>query len=307
MKTKLISLLGLPLFCTGSQAAVLFSDNFNRDNSRNIDASLSGIIDNTGSSLSADGVYTHAFIDPNNAPPTYGVQDGVAPNGGGAQILNSTLQLAVGAGTSNAFVNHNFINAAIIAAGGFSVSVDLAGYAGTTAGQGGGFGIGMSLAEAMATGDAISGISKMQDGFVDGVFNTAAFVSVAEFWIVLRGNNTLAWGGAGNAYTDSTADTALFGTASVGAKLGSLTVDFTGFSDFNAGTIVDYAISFNGAPVIDGTGSFAWSDTNANYIGLDSRDGTAVSFDNFSVVAVPEPSAMLLGLLGALGLLRRRR
>ncbi len=89
---------------------VIFADNFNRADSRDIQASLTGITDSTGSSLAADAVYSQPHLDPNNAAPTFGVQDGDAANGGGAQILSSQLQLAVGAGTSDAYVNHNFVN-----------------------------------------------------------------------------------------------------------------------------------------------------------------------------------------------------
>ena len=56
-----------------------------------------------------------------------------------------------------------------------------------------------------------------------------------------------------------------------------------------------------------GTGNFTWSDTDANYIGLDGRDGTSVTLDNLSIETIPEPTAAALGLLGVVALLRRRR
>ena len=308
MKPAHAFLLALPLFVSSTSAAVLFSDSFDRANNRNIDGSIDGIVNNTGTTLAVDGVYTHPFIDPlNTAANNYQAQDANPANGGGAQISGNTLQLATGAGTSNAFINHNFTNSSITTNGNFTVTVAITGVAGTGTGQGGGFGIGMSLAEAGATGDAISGATKLQDAFVDGTFNGASNVSVADFWVVLRANSTLAWGGYGNAITNATSDVALFGTAAVAAKTGTISVDFTNVTSFNSGTVVNYAISYNGAPVTGATGTFSWSEDNANYIGLDGRDGTAVSFNDLSITTVPEPSAALLGLLGLGGLLRRRR
>ena len=287
------------LFLAASLAAapaqqVIFKDTFDRPDNRNIDATLGGITDATGANLPADGVYTHPFIDANNRAPTYGAQDADPANGGGARILTNALQLAVGPGTSNAYINHNFINPSIVSAGRFAVSVDLTAVAGATAGQGGGFGIGMRQSDAAAAGDAISGAAKMQDGFVDTAFNGAANVSAADFWIILRSNNTLAWGGRGNAITNATADTALFGTASVGSKTGKITVDFTDVTSFAAGTVIQYNILFNDLPVANGSGSFTWSYVDANYIGLDARDGTGVSFDNFTIIAGAPPPVVSL-------------
>ena len=276
---------------------ILFSDNFNRADSRNIQASLSGITDNTGSSLAVGGVYSQPWLDPNNRPPTYGVQDGVASNGGGAQILSSQLQLAVGAGTSDAYVNHNFINPSILSAGGFTVSLDVNGFLQTGLQQGGAFAIGMSATEAASGADAFD----LTPGRYTGAFNDASTIGAAvpgvvlsDFWLALRGNSSLVWGSSSGTIS---------GVGSLSAKTGTVSAKFS-FSDFNAGSTVNYQVFLNG--ISEGTGSFTWSDTDANYIGLDARDSSGVSLDNFSVT-IPEPSAALLGLLGATGLFLRRR
>ncbi|MCA9240516.1 MAG: hypothetical protein KDA37_09965 [Planctomycetales bacterium] len=281
------------------EAGVLFQDTFNRDDSRNIDASLAGITDNTGSSLVADGVYTLPHLDPANDP---GPQDSDAANGGGAQVLSQELRLAVGAGTSNAYINHNFINNEILAAGGFNVSVDIPGYGGSARQNGGGFAIGMSQTEADSAGDAFNTANPNMTGAYNpdpfGVTGQPVGPSiVSDFWIGIRGNNSLAWGSSsGN----------VLGVPANGlpAKTGSLSVDFA-LSDFNAGSPVSYRVFYNG--VFQGAGSFTWSGTNENYIGLDGRSGEAVIFDNLTITTLPEPASMALALLGGVVCLVRRR
>ena len=72
------------------------------------------------------------------------------------------------------------------------------------------------------------------------------------------------------------------------------------------------AISINGTavgtPFTKGAGgytsNFMTMEGSANYVGF---SGAEHSFDNLVVASIPEPSATLLGGLGVLGLLRRRR
>ena len=68
MRLPLILLLAGTLACPAQ--AILFRDTFDRADSRNIDASLTGITDNTGAPLVADAVYSQPWLDPNSAPPT---------------------------------------------------------------------------------------------------------------------------------------------------------------------------------------------------------------------------------------------
>ncbi len=255
-----------PVFPTQAET-VLFADTFNRADSRNVDATLTGITDNTGEGFAGDDVYTHAFIDPNNAPPAYGVQDGSAGNGGGAQISGNTLQLAVGAGTSDAFINHNFTNASILASGGFSVSVDITTVNQSSTGQGGSFAVGMSLAEAQSCEDAYSGAHRYQSAFANAIGDSVPMQIVSDFWVALRADGALVWGGA-----PGTIITGVTGLS----KTGTIKVDFF-CSGFNSGSLVNYEMFYNGAS--KGTGSFTWSGPGENYLGLDARDNTAVGFD----------------------------
>jgi hypothetical protein len=316
MKPKLYA----TVFASGAALAVfsseanaqttLFSDNFNRPDSRNIQAVQTGITDNTGDNLTAGApgtVYSQPWLDPNNAYPTYGTQDGVAANGGGAQILSGQLQLAVGAGTSDLYVNHNFINSSILAAGGFTVSIDMDGPINqSTANQGGAFAIGMTQSEAASTGDAFDEGSGVGEGpSMTGAFNSQNGIGstvpgyvASDFWVALRGDGSLVWGGG--------TGTTIQGVTGL-SKTGTVSTTFT-FSSFNAGSMVNYDVFYNGTS--EGTGSFTWSDTTANYIGLDGRDSGGVIFDNLSIATVPEPSAVamvLTGLCVAGSFIRRRK
>lgn len=303
---KLAYVLTLPLLVGSSHAATLFADNFNRADSRNIDGSISGITNNTGTGMAADGVYTHGFIDPLNSDVGGNLApDGSATDGGGAQILSSTLELADGAGTSNAYINHNFINGEILSAGGFQVTVDITGLTQSGAGQGGGFAIGMTQADADNAGDAISDTTKFQDAFHGDPFNEVTDVSISSFFLVLRGNGRLVWGGAGNYVTGNT--NVGIGLANLPGfpNTGTISAVFTNFSDFDAGTSFDYEVFHDGTSY--GSGTLAWQTDDSNYIGLDARDSGGVFFDNLEISTIPEPAAAVLGGLGLLGLLRRRR
>ncbi|MES2437535.1 MAG: arylsulfatase [Verrucomicrobiota bacterium] len=259
---------------TGHAQDLLFRDTFDRPDNRNIDAVLTGITDATGSALPADGVYTHAWLDPNSKPPLYGAPDADPANGGGTQILGNAWQVKNGTGTANAFVNHNFTNAAILEKGGFSVSLDVTAYSQTTNAQGCGFAIGMSQAEAAVTGDAFSGASRMTGGFGTAIGAAVPSQTASDFWITLRGDNTLAWGGKTGAAS---------GVTGLTAKTGTISANFT-LTSFNAGATVSYEIFLNG--VSRGTGTFTWSGMNENFIGIDGRDSTSVTVDNFNIATL---------------------
>ena len=58
MKPAHAFLLALPLFVSSTSAAVLFSDSFDRANNRNIDGSIDGIVNNTGTTLAGHTIRT---------------------------------------------------------------------------------------------------------------------------------------------------------------------------------------------------------------------------------------------------------
>ncbi|MCA9240809.1 MAG: hypothetical protein KDA37_11440, partial [Planctomycetales bacterium] len=269
--------------CVGDACAItLFEDTFNRSDSRNIDASLTGVTNNTGSSLPIDGVYTQPHLDPEWEAT--GADDDDASDGGGAQIIGNELQLAVQDGTSNAFVNHNFVNPQILADGGFRVSFGVTGYAGTARQQGGAIALGMSQSEAASTGDAFSVTTNPtmtgafnDDGFIGNTYPNTVNI-VADFWLAIRGNNSLAWG-SGNGPVQGVPQGALAN------KTGAVSATFAP-AGFGAGDAVAYEVFYEGAS--QGYGTYYWSEDMQNYIGLDARDGTGVNFNGFAVETITD-------------------
>ena len=140
MRTALPLLLAA---LVSSQAQViLFQDTFARPNNRNIDAVLDGITNNTGSALPADAVDVYPWLDPLSRPPGYAAPDGNPADGGGSQIVSGVWQVKSGPGTANGYVNHNFVNASILSAGGYSCR-PIAGTSQATSGQGAVIGLGV--------------------------------------------------------------------------------------------------------------------------------------------------------------------
>jgi dockerin type I repeat protein len=274
--------------CPQAQAITLFGDTFDRPDNRDIDAVTTGITNNTGTVFGASAVYSTPWVDPANQ--TTG-PDTNAANGGGQQIVSNEYQKNA-AGTANLFVNSNFTNASILSAGGFSVSLDIKEIATQNdVGRGAAIAIGMTQAKALAGHDANDGnpapIAKYTNAFQNTAFTTGAVE--ADFYLGLRGDGTMAWGSGG---TSGAAAPTTISVAPGTASNGTISANF-GVTNFNAGSLVNYEVFFNG--VSKGTGSFTWSTANSNYIGVDSRDGTRVRMDNFTIsTIVPPPKPTLL-------------
>jgi len=192
-------------------------------------------------------------------------------------------------------VNYNFTDAAILSAGGFSVSQNIIGIPSNSAQPQDrfcGYGVGLSLAQVGTLNDDNS-TSLGPRGSITG-----ATTGVAPFYVDLDSV------GAVQVFTGGTLLTTVAITGS--PTSGLLTTDFTGFSDFNAGTLVDFSVLFNGSQVA--TGSFDWSSTAGNYVAGSMRDST-VTAGELNISTVPEPSVgfLLSAGLGATGLFIRRR
>jgi hypothetical protein len=267
------------------KAAVIFADSFDRPDNRDIDAVTTGMTNNTGTVFGPSAVYSTPWVDPANQ--TTG-PDGTANNGGGQQILSNEYRKDA-VGTANLFVNHNFTNADILAAGGFTVSLDIKEIAqAPDASKGVAIAVGMSLTEAQSGHDGFDGttnpattVSKYTNAFQNTAFTTGAVLG--DFYFGLRGDGSMAYGfGTPTGAAAPTIVTGLASTGTISAKFG--------VSSFNAGSTVSYEVFFNG--ISKGTGTFAWSGTNENYIGIDARDGVRARMDNFSVSTVPEPATV---------------
>lgn len=191
-------------------------------------------------------------------------------SGGDASVSGSSL-FATGStsGFSMSYLDHNFINAAISSGGGFSISIDLEHYSTQGTVRLAGIAMGMSKAEA--------------EGWAD---NVPTGFTYADLFVGYRGNQSAiqVFENGTEVINDTTA-----GDASTLPK--KLKIDFTCL-DFNVGSTVNYVITLGGAAM--GTGSFTWSGTNENYIGVYSNlfpaSGTIGQMDDFAVTAlVAEP------------------
>lgn len=270
MKPLIATIAASLLFATSSHAATLFADNFNRAD----DAGLNASTDGKSGSLGA---------------LNWLVRNGGA--GGNSFISDNTLRLGEnqsdGSGNSGfatAYLNHNFIDGIITTGGEFTVSVDLSNTSITAGGtRFTGFTVGNSLSE-------VENWNR----------NTPAYTS--DFFIGYDPTGTkqvkIFTNGSGTDDYEQGID------LSAGA---TLSVRFSGISNFNTGSTVTYEAFINGGTAVK-TGNFNWSGTNENYLNVFSNyTHNSGTLDNYSVTVIPEPSAALLGGLGMLALLRRRR
>jgi hypothetical protein len=235
------------------QADVFFSDSFDRPNNTDIDASPVGM----SGSLSPM-TYVEAF------------------EGSGAasiQILSNQLNIAVGAGMSSLFMDHNFIDADILSTDGFSVSLDVVSIIPTgtdTANRWGGFGVGLTRDEALAAGDINDQSTTLRGG--------GGAAGVCDFYVdVAEDQNLRLWSNG-----------TVLNTINVGTSSGTIKTDFY-VSDFNAGSLVTAIVFFNG--IQRDMQSFTWDHTAANYIGISGRAASGVFLDNLSVGTVAQQTA----------------
>lgn len=265
MRTYLIlSVLVLGFFLpTGDlRAAVLFSDSFDRADNTDIDALSGGM-----SGSLAPLAYQESF-EGSGQPSSI-------------QLLSGRLQMAVGVGMSNVFPDHNFTGAELVAAGGFSVSleiVEINSAATDPANRFAGFGVGMTRAEALAAGDMNDSATTFRGG--------GAAAGVCDFFV------DLALDGALRLWSRGT----LLKTVAVGTTAGTLKGVFS-FSTFNAGAAVNAVVYFNG--VQRDSLTFTWSDANANYLGLSGRASAFVSCDTLAIETLVQlPGAIVVSETG---------
>lgn len=240
---------------TGS---VLFSDNYNRSNNTDIDASSTGM-----SGTLSPMVYQEAFEGSGQLTSI--------------QILSNQLNVAVGAGMSSLYLNHNFTDAGILSADGFSVSLDVVTItsADDPGNRFGGFGVGNTQAEAQAAQDSFDSLVP----FRPNLARANQGIGVSDFYVDLALDQNLRLWSNGS----------LLNTINVGAVSGTIKVDFL-LSDFNVGSSVTAAVYFNG--VQQDVQTFTWDNNGANYLGISGRTaGAGVFLDNLSIATIYEDRA----------------
>ena len=171
-------------------------------------------------------------------------------------------------------LDHNFTDSAITTGGGFRISFDF-----TTL---------HNHWSALSLGRTET--SRISSGVSPIVTNAATdygfLLNTTGGWQVFSGGNQEGSGSSGVS----------------GANAIDLVVETTGFT---VGTAAKATLSMNG--VEQHVHEFTWDADGTNYLSIESwRDGVGV-VDNFSISAIPEPTTALLGGLGMLCLLRRRR
>jgi len=261
----------LVMTAVNARATVLFSDSYDRADMTDIDASSVGM----GGTLSPM-VYQEVF-EGSGQPSSI-------------QVIGNRLNVARGVGMSSMYLDHNFTDASILAAGGFSMSMDVASItsADDQANRFGGFGVGMTAAEAAAAKDSFDSAAPFRGvvGWGDK--------GISDFFVDLALDNNLRLWNNGH----------IVNTINVGAAAGTIAVDFL-FADFNAGTQVTAIVYFNG--IQQDTQNFLWDHTESNYVGISGRTaGNGVFLDNLEIATVPEPATLLVLGLGSL-LVRRRK
>lgn len=302
MKKTSLTLPLIPLlFTIPASGAVLFSDSFDRPDSNDIDASNVGM----GGSL-GPLAYVEATDD-----QFVVLNPGDANGPGFTNIGANQLALADGPNAAGMHIDHNFIGSTITTAGGFRVSLDItnAGTADQINERFAGFGVGMTAAET-STYYFDFNSSAVSPGIRGHQNTTTVDSGVADWNVSLIRTNA---GGDQDVWVSiyqNGVETHRFTTDDNGGGMttGSLSVDFA-LSSFASGATVTPLITLNGESVGGAADlSFQWDADDSNYIGLAARQNSeGWNFDNLSIETIPEPSFALLGGLGLLGLLRRRR
>jgi len=242
-------------------ASAFFQDLYNRPDNYDIDAESEGM-----SGLCLPMAYVESFE---------------GSGAGSIRVQDHYLQMATGTGMGSMYLDHNFIDTAILNKGGFTVMLDVLEISGGDAPQDrfGGFGIGLTPAQAAAAGD-IGGVTTLRPK-VDG----AGANAVCDFYVDLAMDGVLrTWSG-----------NQLLSANPVSLSHGRIRVDFL-FSGFLAGNKVVARVFFNGEQ--QNVVTFTWDQTNQNYIGLSARATNYVRMDNLVIMpfeSISPDSADLTG------------
>jgi hypothetical protein len=257
-----ISLSGLLMAATRLSAdQSLFADTFDRADSPAADGS--GLNESTAGKSGSLGALTWtgktALLNAGNI---------VDINGGRLRMDAFNTD---GRNGGLAFISdHNFIDAAIKAAGSFKVSIDIASVSSAGEGRFIGFGIGQSLAE------------------LNGLTSASPSAYPSDVFIGYDDIGTARGIGVFHNGVNVTSPLLAFPDGAT-SRPDTLSAVFT-FADMSAGTALDYEIFLDGLSV--GTGSTTWGATDQNYLLVASTYSNPSTFDNF-FVSVPGPPVIV--------------
>ncbi len=240
-----------------------------------------------GASLHATPLFTDTFDRPDSEDLNestdgksgiFGALDWVQmSSGGGMEVIENQLvggDDGARGGWAMSYLDHNFVDPAIAEAGGFSVTIDIEEY-NNTGGVARHVGIAVGMSEEDAEGwshnnPANIDYTDLFVGFIDSTRNNNNGRTAIEAYE----SGTLVINNTGSGDRDELPKT--------------LRVDFS-FSSFDAGSPVNYVITFGDEQM--GTGTFTWSGTDENYIGIYSNiTGRGAVIDQFEITAdVPVP------------------
>ncbi|NLK42468.1 MAG: hypothetical protein GX298_10500, partial [Planctomycetes bacterium] len=253
----------------GYPAHVLFSDSFDRPDNVNISASTDGM-----GGLLSPLVYVEIGDE-----VIFPIVSGTGKsNPGLTNIENNQLHLADGPNASTLFLDHNFIDSELLAAGGMRIGFKIVSNNGTLTGIDSfvGFGVGNTLEECQNIWFDYNGV-----GFRGRVNN---YAGTSDFWvgwspaaggtIQVYKNGPTSEGGENY---DAATNVVLSGNDRLELELY--------FDSFQAGSTVTAIVLWNSEIVA--VDSFAWDYDNANYIGINARQNNqGYTVDDLEIAAI---------------------
>jgi hypothetical protein len=200
---------------------------------------------------------------------TLGALDWVKQSSAGEAAIDTNVlrigENGAGGGWTIAYPDHNFTDSSITTGGSFTVSMDLGSPLNSSGGtRFTGFAVGHSKAEMDAWSSNHPANTHVSDFFIG--YDTTG---TNEVKVYVDGGPGMTQDYQQGINLDATG--------------GTLSATFS-VTDFNSGSTVNYEVFINGGSVK--TGSFTWSGTNENYLGLYSNYTTNQGLiDNFAITA----------------------
>ncbi len=238
--------------------------------------------DNTNTDASAQGM-SGSYVPPLGVNATYyeGYEGSGLPTS--IEIVSNTLWMAYGPGMAENGIMHNFVGPDILAAGGFSIELNIQAIntdPSDSTNRYVGFGVGLTQAQASTGGDVSDPLSPGAVAFrgeVGGNKGATAFFVELD----LNGNIKVWSNGV------------LLDTVSVGQNTGILTASFAcaGFTTNDAVTVTvffnGHLVDINTADTNSVSRTFYWNQNNSNYICLSARASNYAQMDNLAIRRLP--------------------